>query len=277
MFGLEGSGFIISLAMTFFLVGLVMYYVRGRLNDQERQINQLVSIVPVMTQTIQSHEQILQGGLGATQPPTAGRPLEPIPEENNKINVSDNSDDSDDSDDSDEDDSDEDDTSAGQHDVKNIKFGSEIAPPQDITVANIEEELGNQLHAIAMGEGLGQMRVVSVQMGAPVDNLVNVDHGIEVVGENSDADDKHDPNGSDDSDDSDNSDDSVDDASDAREGKIEIVSDVDPPVTSSVTSDDVDYTKMSVAALRKLVGEKKLAQPSEISKLKKQKCIELLN
>ena len=47
MFGLEGSGFIISLAMTFFLVGLIMYYVRERLNDQEKQLNQLVSIIPI--------------------------------------------------------------------------------------------------------------------------------------------------------------------------------------------------------------------------------------
>ena len=53
MFGLEGSGFIISLAMTFFLVGLVMYYVRQRLNDQEKQLNQLVSIIPVMSQQLQ--------------------------------------------------------------------------------------------------------------------------------------------------------------------------------------------------------------------------------
>ena len=60
MFGLEGSGFIISLAMTFFLVGLVMYYVRQRLNDQEKQLNQLVSIIPVMSQQLQLHEGALK-------------------------------------------------------------------------------------------------------------------------------------------------------------------------------------------------------------------------
>ena len=35
MFGLEGSGFVVCLALTLFLIGLVMFCVRQRFYEQE--------------------------------------------------------------------------------------------------------------------------------------------------------------------------------------------------------------------------------------------------
>ena len=56
MFGLEGSGFVVCLALTLFLIGLV-FYVRQRFMNGN-VINQLISIVPVMTEQIQIHEKM---------------------------------------------------------------------------------------------------------------------------------------------------------------------------------------------------------------------------
>ena len=168
MFGLEGSGFMISLAMTFFLVGLVMYYVRQRFNDQEKQLNQMVSIIPVMSQQLQIHESILKnnqsslpGQQGATSQDsvnTTRNTLYGIPEEHEKINVSDNDVEESDTESEDTDESDED-SDEHEDNVKNISLGGDVP---DITVADIEAELGNQLQAMAMQGGLGQVRVVSV-------------------------------------------------------------------------------------------------------------------
>ncbi len=302
MFGLEGSGFIISLAMTFFLVGLVMYYVRQRLNDQEKQLNQLVSIIPVMSQQLQLHEGALkniqsidvrrqEGNEGGSLNMNSN--LSVIPEEPEKINVSDN--DVDESDDSDEDTDDSDEDTDDDGEVKNIQLGGEIA---DLTVADIEAELGNQLQAMAMQGGMGEVRVVSVHtMGSEMQEpLVDTNHNIEIIDDN----DKEEDNALTESEDESESESNTDDEED-NEGEvadqveidgIEALEDADMKIESAKTepaeattkviqteSDShatVDYSKMAVAAIREIVLSKGLANASEVPKLKKKKLLELL-
>ncbi|MHA2082119.1 MAG: hypothetical protein ACXABD_00055 [Candidatus Thorarchaeota archaeon] len=298
MFGLEGSGFIISLAMTFFLVGLVMYYVRQRLNDQEKQLNQLVSIIPVMSQQLQLHEGALkniqsidvgrqEGSGGGSLNMNSG--LSGIPEEPEKINVSDNDMDESDSESEETDDSDEDTDDDGE--VRNIQLGGEIA---DLTVADIEAELGNQLQAMAMQGGMGEVRVVSVHtMGSEApEPLVDNSHNIEII------DDKEEDNASTESEDESESntdeeeDDEgelvdqveIDDIEALEDANIEIDStekDIDEADTMIVHVEPdshatVDYSKMAVAAIREIVLSKGLANASEVPKLKKKKLLELL-
>jgi len=289
MFGLEGSGFIISLAMTFFLVGLVMYYVRQRLNDQEKQLNQLVSIIPVMSQQLQLHENILKNNKNehVAPPATSSEPLTTIPEEPDRINVSDNDDsDTDDSDGSDGSD-DSDDSDEATDNIKNIKLGNDIP---ELTVADIETELGNQLQAMAMQEAIGQVRVVSVHAMGPsnVESLEDLGHNIEIIDEKASLsveDNNHDDvdDDDDDDDDDDSDDDSEDDTNNESDKIVNLDSFETVKTSDTSTTDDasqeasnVDYSKMAVAALREIVVSKNLTNSADVSKLKKKKLLELL-
>ena len=303
MFGLEGSGFIISVAMTFFLVGLVMYYVRQRLNDQEKQLNQLVSIIPVMSQQLQIHDSIIKTSnpsiSNQEEIPGGGESRLPkIPEEHEKINVSDgDADESDETDsaetDSEETDSEETDSAdeVGDCDVKNIQLGNEIT---ELTVADIETELGNQLHAMAMQGGVGQVRVVAVHtLGDEAhEPLANDPHNIEILDESKDA--VYDENESDKGSDSD-SDSESEDETDSEDDEVQITIDettnseevninVEEPLEDSAkmvkTNNDnkgtVNYSKMAVAAIREIVVSKGLADAAKAAKLNKKKLLELL-
>jgi hypothetical protein len=296
MFGLEGSGFIISLAMTFFLVGLVMYYVRQRLNDQEKQLNQLVSIIPVMSQQLQLHELALNNNsdnaLGADQSNSSvTQHLTTIPEESGKINVSDN--DVEESDTDTDSDSNTDDSDEDNYDIKNIKLGGDI---QDLTVADIETELGNQLQAMAMSghAAMGSVRVVSVHAMGPehMESLEDIEHNIHVIDDkpldastkSNESDDDDDDDDSDDDDDDDDDDDSEQnrkplEITKTLSNSIEDISKtvmLDPIEQLTNESLSFNYSKMAVAALREVVVDKNLATSTDAAKLKKKKLLELL-
>ena len=299
MFGLEGSGFMISIAMTFFLVGLVMYYVRQRFNDQEKQLNQMVSIIPVMSQQLQIHESILKnnqsslpGQQGATSQDsvnTTRNTLYGIPEEHEKINVSDNDVEESDTESEDTDESDED-SDEHEDNVKNISLGGDVP---DITVADIEAELGNQLQAMAMQGGIGQVRLVSVHTmdGDQRDSLVDNPHNIELIDDNDNMTEQPDSKSESDSE-SDTDSASEEDENTPSEVTIDataldevtVLTDMSPEEskpseTTKVIKNDsmsVDYSKMAVAALRETVVSQGLADASDVSKLKKKRLLELL-
>ena len=304
MFGLEGSGFMISLAMTFFLVGLVMYYVRQRFNDQEKQLNQVVSIIPVMSQQLQIHESILKsnqpsmpeqqvmGGPGNAE--IVKDKLYGIPEENEKINVSDNDVEESDTESEDTEDTDEE-SDDDDHEIKNINLGRDIP---DITVADIETELGNQLQAMAMQGGLGQVRVVSVHTmeSEEPDDLVNNIHNIELIDEDDKKEGEDESNSESDSESEADTDSEEDGHNNSAEVTIDAVEldnvtqleevtqqeshNVEPPVEQTkvikAESANIDYSRMAVAALREIVVSRGLADAGDASKLKKKKLVELL-
>ena len=121
MFGLEGSGFVVCLGLILFLIGLVMFYVRQRFADQEAKLNQVISIIPVMTQQIQLHEQELHPNMFHKDAPTTeSNPLGTIQEEDSKIDVS-SSDESDDESDSEPESDDEE-----EQPVRSIVLGTEL-------------------------------------------------------------------------------------------------------------------------------------------------------
>lgn len=304
MFGLEGSGFMISIAMTFFLVGLVMYYVRQRFNDQEKQLNQMVSIIPVMSQQLQIHESIIksnQSSLPSQQVVTSQdnitctrESLYGIPEEHEKINVSDNDVEESDTESDDTDESDED-SDEPDDDIKNINLGGDVP---DITVADIEAELGNQLQAMAMQGGIGQVRVVSVHAmeDEQHDSLVNNPHNIELIEEDEEMNTEQHDSKSESESESDSESVSEDDDNSPSEVTIDAValdevtelsdlthgeskSSEDKTETTKVIKNDsmnVDYSKMAVAALRETVVSRGLTDAADASKLKKKKLLELL-
>ena len=67
--------------------------------------------------------------------------------------------------------------------LRTLVLGGDVP---DITVADIEAELGNQLQAMAMQGGIGQVRLVSVHTmdGDQRDSLVDNPHNIELIDDN---------------------------------------------------------------------------------------------
>ena len=156
MFGLEGSGFVVCLALTLFLIGLVMFYVRQRFYEQESKINQLISIIPVMTEQIQVHEKELnelkenKNSDSVLVNNNNRNSLETIVEENSedKINVSSSDSESEDETDSDDDTESDDESLSNTENntnIKNIQLGSEIVNEHKLSVQDIETELSNHL------------------------------------------------------------------------------------------------------------------------------------
>jgi hypothetical protein len=232
MFGLEGSGFVVCLGVILFLIGLVMFYVRQRFSDIDAKVNQVISIIPVMTQQIQLHEQELHPSMYHEDAAKVAEPLPSIPEEgggsNGKIDVSESDDiDSDEGSDVDSDvDSDDELEEQDTKQIKNIVLGSEMIPPEDNTP-------GAAIHE-------GEVKLVT--MGIEADEVLS--------------------SGSDDEDNTVTTMSPDDPADELTEITI--------PITATAET-EVDYTKLSVAALRQLVSERGLS--SHTSKLKKTECI----
>ena len=225
MFGLEGSGFVVCLGLILFLIGLVMFYVRQRFADVDAKLNQVISIIPVMTQQIQLHEQELHPSMYHEDTPATPGPLGSIPEEPSKIDVSSSEGDESDSDT----DSESDDEST---DVKNIRLGSELpeAPATEHTKLLADD---SSVKLVTMG--------VQEVEEIPDDSASSEEEATATSGTGSpDAD----------------------------------VVEIAIPITSVPQNQSVDYSKLSVAALRQLVSERGLSSHS--SKLNKTECISLL-
>ena len=291
MFGLEGSGFVVCLALTLFLIGLVMFYVRQRFYEQESKINQLISIVPVMTEQIQIHEKMFEelNNTNSNIDMNAGNKngkLESIPEENtdsNKINISS----SDSEEDSDEDSDDSDSDSDNENDVvineiKNIQLGSELKLDHKLSVQDIENELSshilnsqqnNEPDSQDVTENLASVKVISFDNKTSENNIEeitssNSDNESETSQENNDLLENVEPKVLGDNE-------SIDIP--ITNGD-KIVEELNNSNSKNNTEDDlasnIDYTKLALPALRDLVVKNGLS--SAPSKLKKQDCLNLL-
>ena len=228
MFGLEGSGFVVCLGLILFLIGLVMFYVRQRFADQEAKLNQVISIIPVMTQQIQLHEQELHPHLFHKDTPSGdGQPLGTIREEDSKIDVSS----SDESDEESETESESDEEEEKQP-VRNIVLGTELEireVPDHSSVHN--EDSGIKLVTMGLPEDNHEEKSGQTTPSSE-DGITTTDGG-------------------------------------ASPDELE---EITIPITA--IKESVDYSKMSVAALRQVVQEKGLS--SHCSKLKKADCLNLL-
>ena len=236
MFGLEGSGFVVCLGITLLLAGVLMFYVRQRFADQDAKLNQIIQIIPVMTQQIQVHEQELHPDM--FQQEAEPTPLEPIPEETGKIDVSSDEDDSSDESDSE---SDEDEDPADL-DVKSIELGAEA---KGGAIASVNAEVLPEQTSGGSSVGIVTMDKTSTQQDAG--------SIVEIVSE---------------------SDDST--ASDApSDPQVSDLEEITIPITSQQpATPDVNYSKLSVAALRQIVSERGLS--TQTAKLKKTECLTLL-
>ena len=287
MFGLEGSGFIVCLGLTLLLIGLIMFYVRQRFSEQEDKINKLIAIIPVMTQQIELHENLLNKGAKNTivMNGSGGGVLSPIDEgvEDNRILVSpeysDNSDNE--SDDSDEDsvsDTDSDDDNSNiEVPTHDITIGAELT--NMISVKDVEEKLTQHVQETM----LENERVKVISLGnSNEEPSVSEINTTKISNDESDVDDDDDSTSETDSED--NNDDNNHDNMEqikvtqlpASEHEITIPITQTSLAQPSESSDtNLDYAKLNVKALREIISEKKLTKKN-INKLKKDECLSLL-
>ena len=104
LFGLEGSGFLLSVCLTLFLSGMIVFYVRQSLNEQNTKLANMLSIIQGMNSIPRpmnpgvgiggsSHRANVVSGGSNNQPQLFTTNMHPIKEEssqeNDKIDVSD--------------------------------------------------------------------------------------------------------------------------------------------------------------------------------------------
>ena len=63
LFGLEGSGFLLSVCLTLFLSGMIVFYVRQKFNETDHKIQHMLGIVQQLNaNNIPKPHPIPQGG-----------------------------------------------------------------------------------------------------------------------------------------------------------------------------------------------------------------------
>ena len=261
MFGLEGSGFLLSVCLTLFLTGVIVFYVRQAICEQNTKLASMLSIVQGMTSfpspkmnTNEIHE--FGGGGGGDgvqgfvtsphefidQQNVTKQPMETISEnsQEDKIDVSDN--DSENSYESDTTDDDDDDASDNEseggnesdHGVNNdsIIVVDEGEEPTDIKEINIDTD--NAVLLTDLNAGLNSPSVTE-------------DESIE------------------------QNDNNLDEIGNLDEMLIGMIK-----THEEQTTNNSNLSSLKVGELRQMIKDKNI-KVNNLSKLKKDECIELLS
>jgi len=305
LFGLEGSGFIISIGLTLLMSGLVVYYFNAKFHKIEEAVARQNQVLSSFIANVQGE---LRGGgagglpgpqmSGQTSAPVSNLATEEAEEaarqfNNNevpqdKIEVSD--DDSQDEDDSDSEDDDSEDNDSedndSEDDTPTLSIG-DVALDDGVRVVEMlkgttPEARDDELRV----EAALVQEVSALPLGGDSDN-----NGSKTIALN-----LHTETPSDSDEDSDDDDDSMetDDgtSADAETGEAQLealdIVKIDQPDEdggnssedsgSSVASElNMDIKKMRVKELKKLISNKGLASPAVVKGMKKQELIELLS
>ena len=312
LFGLEGSGFLISVCLTLFLAGMIMFYVRQALADQSAKMQSIMSIVQQMNA---NNMQIpMQGGNVMFHNPNVNLEMENVnkldtineetksdllsnepgyEEEDQKIDVSEDEDDEDD--DEDDEDDDEDDEEDDQEDEDDDEVKEEIVELNN----NIGEVL--DLNETNNTESIKEISLddttMIIEENLPSNNteitlnnnLLNMSDDDEVDSDDDSDDDTIDKETSDTNNLTIADDENLDNMlmnminahtnSNLEEKQKELSKDIHI-VELNDNKESKDSTNnlqnLKVTELRQLVKDKNI-KVSNISKLKKNECIELLS
>ena len=308
LFGLEGSGFLLSVCLTLFLSGMIVFYVRQKFNETDHKIQHMLGIVQQLnSNNIPKPHPIPQGGgislsentiIADSLPPSdANLPqngidmnllsnMPPIPEETTpqKINISESSeissttdvDEDDLDDDLDEDDDVDDDDDDTVDVVDNILESEE---KDELILEKANEQLNAEVEVLDVEELKQDVKVIDdIPSGNKVINIESMD---DIKLEDFDTEDFN-----------------VDATTDSDESEVKIESnnldtmllgmlDSIQNKKSNSTKDNsktIDVDKLSVSSnlnelkvteLRQMIKDKGL-QVQNLSKMKKSECIELL-
>lgn len=307
LFGLEGSGFLLSICLTLFLSGMIVFYVRQKFNETDHKIQHMLGIVQQLNASnIPKPHPIPQGGgislsentiIADSLPPSdANLPqngidmnllsnMPPIPEETTpqRINISESSEISSttdvDEDDLDDDlDEDEDVENADDDDADDTVDDNAVVDVDNILEKD-NEQLNTEVEVLDVEELKEDVKVIDdIPSGNKVINIESMD---DIKLEDFDTEDFN-----------------VDATTDSDESEVKIESnnldsmllgmlDSIQNKKSNSTQDnsktiDVDKLSLStnlnelkVTELRQMIKDKGL-QVQNLSKMKKSECIELL-
>lgn len=243
MFGLENNGFLINLAVSLLIALITLLYFRQQLATIDHKVNSMFSLMTSMTQELNSLSRLnLSENENETPQNSSGGQL---------INVSEGEEEEDESEDeSSDDESGNEENSVDlleNNDIKTFNMGSELTGSSDIKVIDMNNDEDDEDESSYDSSNDVELK-----------NLVTdlMEQTIEL------------------------NDNSLDEELEPIELPIETLGEEDVVTLeneNTVKSLDVpiDYSKMSVKALKDIVSSKNLA--SNISKMKKQELIDLLS
>ena len=242
LFGLEGSGFIISLGITLLLSGLIMYYCVQRINSLETSLIKQSEIMQSLIFKLNNLESIQHTKINDV--------CNNIVENNSlneKIAVSDDEEYHDDEEDVEED-SDDDDDDHDDDDEEDVK---ETLAIKDITNNTINKESETK-----------NITLVSMSGGYEINSDIETDSEDQ---ENSDNDFE------------DNISLLAEDLKEKEISKnLEDISSVKKLIEVEDNSDNINYNKLKVNELRELAIKKNLVKNNDTTKYKKDELIQLL-
>ena len=285
MFGLEGSGFTISIGVTLLLVGLVVFYFKQRMDEWDNKLQGMLNLNKALAASHAALEQRVMAGTYSTNndvPVTDNIATSSSPFDGSDVNnvladdrqvVSDDS-----SSDDSESDSDE----------------SESEGDENVTQMVIGSELNN------VNDNSDGIKVVELASGANNDNQINLNgseegDSLEEISLNTsnnnddEEDDEEDDDDDDDEDDEDDEDDDEDDEDDDSDDDTEATELTTEDISNNVAemlnvkkvatevTAELDFKKLNVGKLRELVVTRSLADKAGAKKMKKKQLVELLS
>jgi hypothetical protein len=274
MFGLEGSGFTISIGVTLLLVGLVVFYVKQRMDEWDSKLQGMLNLNKALAASHAALEQrVLAGTYSNNEAPVVENVSVHTPFDGSDVNnLADNrqivSDDSSSESESESDsDDDVDDDINNTEDTRHMVIGSELDDNNNNDTSNndgikvVELENGGDKKQINLNED--SLEEISL-------NTTNDENELGLNGEDDDDDD-----------DDDSDEDDSDDETEATELSTEDITNVAEmlnvkKVATEVTA-ELDFKKLNVGKLRELVVNRSLADKAGAKKMKKKELVELLS
>ena len=271
MFGLEGSGFTISIGVTLLLVGLVVFYVKQRMDEWDNKLQGMLNLNKALAASHAALEQrVMAGTYSNNNAPVTENPVSASPFDGSGVNnVADNrqvvSDDSSSESDSDTD-SDSDSVDENEE-TKHMVIGSEL---------NNNNESSNDGIKVVELESGGDNKQINLNEESLEEISLNTSTNDDVEQELEGGEDE------DEDEDEDSDDEDSDDETEATELSTEDISNnvaelLNVKKVATEVTAELDFKKLNVGKLRELVVTRSLADKAGAKKMKKKELVELLS
>jgi len=272
MFGLEGSGFTISIGVTLLLVGLVVFYVKQRMDEWDNKLQGMLNLNKALAASHAALEQrVMAGTYSNNNAPVTENPVSASPFDGSGVNnVADNRQVvSDDSSSESESDTDSDSDSVDENEeTKHMVIGSELNNNNESSsdgIKVVELESGGDNKQINLNEE--SLEEISLNTSTNDD----VEQELEGDEDEDEDDDDEDSDAEDSDDETEATELSTEDISNNVAQLLNV-----KKVATEVTA-ELDFKKLNVSKLRELVVNRSLADKAGAKKMKKKELVELLS
>ena len=271
MFGLEGSGFTISIGVTLLLVGLVVFYVKQRMDEWDNKLQGMLNLNKALAASHAALEQrVMAGTYSNNNAPVTENPVSASPFDGSGVNnVADNRQVvSDDSSSESESDTDSDSDSVDENEeTKHMVIGSELN--------NNNESSSDGIKVVELESG-GDNKQINLNEQSLEEISLNTSTNDDVEEELEGGEDE------DEDEDEDSDDEDSDDETEATELSTEDISNnvaelLNVKKVATEVTAELDFKKLNVGKLRELVVTRSLADKAGAKKMKKKELVELLS